>query len=218
MCDHVILLSVSRVQICEDIEALLDSHRMLVGPWCALSEVEPGLTVVTATQTQRQTRLLVRRDAPVLDPRLEEHEVGLEDIILGYMGSDPGTFEDRLVRLEVAPCQPPRLAASPQPGLVRRGGAGRGAALILLVTGITMADDYRRALAGCTATQSCFDLSNQLFRGDGAIIDLVDLTLVIPLLFGLFWGHPSWPRSSRTVPTTWPGPRGSAGAAGCGST
>ena len=63
-------------------------------------------------------------------------------------------------------------------------------AVILLVTGITMADDYRRALAGCTATQSCFDLHNELFRGDGAIIDLVDLTLIIPLLFGLFWGAP----------------------------
>ena len=29
-----------------------------------------------------------------------------------------------------------------------------------------------------------------LFRGDGAIIDLVDLTMVVPLLFGLFWGAP----------------------------
>ena len=103
VCDHVILLSTSRVQICEDIEALLDSHRMLVGPRCALSEVEPGLTVVTATQTQRQTRLLVRRDGPVLDPRWDEHEVGLEDIILGYMGSDRDVSDDRPVRLEVAP-------------------------------------------------------------------------------------------------------------------
>ena len=103
VCDHVILLSASRVQICEDIETLLDSHRMLVGPRCALSEVEPGLTVVTATQTQRQTRLLVRRAGPVLDPRWEEHEIGLEDIILGYMGSDRDATKDRLVRLEVAP-------------------------------------------------------------------------------------------------------------------
>jgi hypothetical protein len=62
--------------------------------------------------------------------------------------------------------------------------------VILLVTGITMADDYRRALADCTATQSCSDLGSELFRGDGAIIDLVDLTLVVPLLFGLFWGAP----------------------------
>jgi hypothetical protein len=63
-------------------------------------------------------------------------------------------------------------------------------AVVLLVTGTVMADDYRSALASCGATQSCGDLGSQLFRGDGAIIDLVDLTLVVPLLFGLFWGAP----------------------------
>ncbi len=62
--------------------------------------------------------------------------------------------------------------------------------VVLVVTGITMADDYRRALADCAATQSCGDLSGLLFRGDGAIMDLVDLTMVVPLLFGLFWGAP----------------------------
>ncbi len=53
-----------------------------------------------------------------------------------------------------------------------------------------MGDDYRSALASCGATQSCGDLGGPLFRGDGAIMDLVDLTLVVPLLFGLFWGAP----------------------------
>jgi hypothetical protein len=63
-------------------------------------------------------------------------------------------------------------------------------AVLLLVTGITMADDYRTALAECGATQSCGDLGSILFRGDGAIIDVVDGTMVVPLLFGLFWGAP----------------------------
>ncbi len=63
-------------------------------------------------------------------------------------------------------------------------------AVILLVTGINMANDYHAALASCAATQSCSDLGNELFRGDGAIMDLVDLTMVVPLLFGLFWGAP----------------------------
>ena len=79
---------------------------MLVGPRRSLAEVEPGLTVVTATQTQRQTRLLVRSPGPVLDPGWEQHEVGLEDIILGYMGSerdaDAGSGR-HLAPVEVAP-------------------------------------------------------------------------------------------------------------------
>jgi hypothetical protein len=63
-------------------------------------------------------------------------------------------------------------------------------ALVVVVTGVTMSEDYHRALAACTASQSCGDLASSLFRGDGAIIDVVDLTLVVPLLFGLFWGAP----------------------------
>src|ERR1700722_11063007 len=62
--------------------------------------------------------------------------------------------------------------------------------VVLVITGITMADDYRNALADCAATQGCGNLGNVLFRGDGAIMDLVDFTLVVPLLFGLFWGAP----------------------------
>jgi hypothetical protein len=62
--------------------------------------------------------------------------------------------------------------------------------VLLLVTGSVMAHDYHVALANCAATQTCANLSSQLFRGDGAIMDVVDLTLVVPLLFGLFWGAP----------------------------
>jgi len=63
-------------------------------------------------------------------------------------------------------------------------------AVVLLITGHVMADDYRNALANCAATPGCTNAGNLLFRGDGAIMDIVDLTLVVPLLFGLFWGAP----------------------------
>lgn len=62
--------------------------------------------------------------------------------------------------------------------------------VVLLVTGSVMAHDYDTALAGCRASQSCSELGSHLFRGDGMIIDLVSLTIVVPLLFGLFWGAP----------------------------
>lgn len=41
-----------------------------------------------ATQTERQSRVLARLDGPVPDPAWEVSEVGLEDIILGYMSQD----------------------------------------------------------------------------------------------------------------------------------
>ena len=65
-----------------------------------------------------------------------------------------------------------------------------GLAALLLITGINMARDFHSALANCAAAQSCGDLQSRLFQGDGLIIDLVNFTLVIPLLFGLFWGAP----------------------------
>jgi len=63
-------------------------------------------------------------------------------------------------------------------------------AVLLIVTGTTMANDYHAFFATCGATQSCSDAGSVLFRGDGAIIDLVNATLVVPLLFGLFWAAP----------------------------
>ena len=61
---------------------------------------------------------------------------------------------------------------------------------VLVITGVVMADDYTRFFANCGVTQSCADAGSVLFRGDGAIIDLVDATLLVPLLFGVFWGAP----------------------------
>ncbi|HVT42667.1 MAG TPA: ABC transporter ATP-binding protein [Acidimicrobiales bacterium] len=85
VCDHLVLLNASRAVLADDIDPLLAEHRLLVGPRRDLRDVERSLHVVRATQTQRQTRLLVRTDGPVLDPAWEVHEVGLEDIVLGYM-------------------------------------------------------------------------------------------------------------------------------------
>jgi ABC-2 type transport system ATP-binding protein len=88
VCDHVILLAASKTQICADIDGVLETHRMLVGPRRKISDIERSLDVVKATQTTNQTRLLVRLIGPILDPSWEVSEVGLEDIILAYMGQD----------------------------------------------------------------------------------------------------------------------------------
>jgi hypothetical protein len=62
--------------------------------------------------------------------------------------------------------------------------------VLLVVTGTTMANNYQAFFASCSAAQSCSDAGSVLFRLDGAIIDLVDATLIVPLLFGLFWAAP----------------------------
>lgn len=64
------------------------------------------------------------------------------------------------------------------------------AVLVLLLTGATMAAHYRSALGACAPTHSCGLLPGALFHGDGFIIDLVNASLFVPLLLGLFWGAP----------------------------
>jgi hypothetical protein len=63
-------------------------------------------------------------------------------------------------------------------------------AVLLTITGVRMADDYHAFLRTCAATSSCADGQGQLFSGDGAIFDIVNLTIAAPLLLGLFWGAP----------------------------
>jgi ABC-2 type transport system ATP-binding protein len=102
VCDHLILLSASRTQLVGDIDDVLAAHRMLVGPRRRIAEVEPGLTVIKSTQTARQTRLLVRLSGPVLDPSWEVTEVGLEDIVVAYMGLEASPADGQLTEIGAA--------------------------------------------------------------------------------------------------------------------
>jgi ABC-2 type transport system ATP-binding protein len=101
ICDHLILLSASRVQLCGDIETLLAEHQVLVGPRKDTTAIERDHTLVQAVRTARQTILLIRRNGPVVDPAFVAADVGLEELVLGYMGQHAG--------------QPPGPAAAPAP-------------------------------------------------------------------------------------------------------
>ncbi|MDQ6873489.1 MAG: ABC transporter permease [Actinomycetota bacterium] len=67
-------------------------------------------------------------------------------------------------------------------------------AIILAITGVRMAATYHTALRACGATGTCDSIGDGLFNGDGAILDLVNFTVLIPLLLGLFWGAPLFAR------------------------
>jgi ABC-2 type transport system ATP-binding protein len=85
VCDHLIVLVGSRVQVAGDIDDLLATHLRLSGP--RRDALPAG--VVSASHTDRQSTLLVRTDEPVLDPHWTVAELDLEDLVLAYM--DPGT-------------------------------------------------------------------------------------------------------------------------------
>src|ERR1700723_834038 len=94
--DYLILLSASPVQLSGDIDALLAEHRVLVGPRKDTAAIARTHTIVQAVHTARQTTLLVGGNAPVIDPAWESSGVGLEEMVLAYMGQDAAPAISRL--------------------------------------------------------------------------------------------------------------------------
>jgi ABC-2 type transport system ATP-binding protein len=88
VCDHLIMLASSRVQLCGDIEELLAEHQILTGPRKDTAAIERSHQVIQVTRTPRQTTLLVRLSGPVIDPAFQASDVSLEELVLAYMGQD----------------------------------------------------------------------------------------------------------------------------------
>lgn len=87
VCDHVIVLHGSRTQVAGPIEDLLEEHRVVRGPRLGEDERPAGVgAVIQRTDTDRQTTMLVRTNGAILDPDLEVTDVGLEDLVLAYLG------------------------------------------------------------------------------------------------------------------------------------
>jgi hypothetical protein len=60
-------------------------------------------------------------------------------------------------------------------------------ALAVLLTGVHMAHIYHDAVRNCPSNGAC-EFTGRLFQGYGAIVDIVHLTIAVPLLFGVFVG------------------------------
>ena len=88
VCDHLILLAGSRVQLCGDIDTLLAEHKVLVGPRQDTGPIEREHQVVQTVTTANLTTMLVRLNGPVTDPASQVQDVTLEQLVLAYMGAD----------------------------------------------------------------------------------------------------------------------------------
>jgi ABC-2 type transport system ATP-binding protein len=88
VCDHVILLTGSQVQLSGDIDTLLAEHKFLVGPRKDTGPIERAHKVVHTVATTRQSTLLVRLGGPVIDPAYQAEDVSFEELVLAYMGAD----------------------------------------------------------------------------------------------------------------------------------
>ena len=91
VCDYLIVLVDSRVRVAGEVEELLATHHRLTGPRRDPTRLPTDQHVISASHTDRQTTLIIRTDAPIHDPAWTVSQLGLEDLVLAYMGKPTHT-------------------------------------------------------------------------------------------------------------------------------
>jgi ABC-2 type transport system ATP-binding protein len=90
VCDYLVTLADSRVQLAGSIAEIVASHRVLTGPRSDAASVARVHNVIRESHTERQTTLLVQANGHLYDSCWQQHEVDLEEIVLAYLGYKPG--------------------------------------------------------------------------------------------------------------------------------
>jgi ABC-2 type transport system ATP-binding protein len=101
VCDYLIILANSRVQVAGDVDELLSSHHRLTGPRRDPASLPAGQVVLEASHTDRQSTLIIRSDTPIYDPAWTVEPLGLEDLVLAYMRHAGGSDHARASQLGV---------------------------------------------------------------------------------------------------------------------
>lgn len=84
-CDYLVILSTSRVQIASDVDQLLQSHKLLIGPREQAESITKFSAVLEANHGERQSRVMVRDYSSRVNPLWKVQDVSMEDIVLAYL-------------------------------------------------------------------------------------------------------------------------------------
>ena len=88
VCDHIVLLTGGSVRLEGNVEELLDSHRILMGPRRPLGTIRGVKEILRERHSGRQLTLLVTTSGPIVDPSWTVDNVGLEELLLAYMAPE----------------------------------------------------------------------------------------------------------------------------------
>jgi ABC-2 type transport system ATP-binding protein len=103
VCDYLIVLVASRVQIAGPVDELLATHVRLIGATRDPGSLPSNQKVIESSHTERQSTFLVRTEDPIHDPAWTVEEIGLEDLVLGYMGQAAAATRSRKPALGLHP-------------------------------------------------------------------------------------------------------------------
>ena len=85
ICDYVVILSHSRVVLNDDLDYILESHRIISTLHEGDLTPPPGITVVNEQRSARGTSLLVRMELPITDERWRVERPTLDEVVMAYL-------------------------------------------------------------------------------------------------------------------------------------
>ncbi len=85
VCDYLVILVASRVEVAGEVSELLSTHHRLCGPRRDASSLPASQEVIEESHTDRQSTFLVRTSDPALDPAWTVRPVTLDDLVIAYM-------------------------------------------------------------------------------------------------------------------------------------
>jgi ABC-2 type transport system ATP-binding protein len=86
VCDYLVLLVASHVQLAGEVAGLLARHHRLSGPRRDPRSLPSSQEVIEQSHTEKQSTFLVRTEQPILDPAWTVRPVTLDELVLAYMG------------------------------------------------------------------------------------------------------------------------------------
>ncbi|GHJ42728.1 ABC transporter ATP-binding protein [Catellatospora sp. TT07R-123] len=90
VCDYLVVLVSSRVQLNGEVDDLLAQHHRIVCTRRQESDLPAGLTVISAEHTDRQSTFVVRSAGELPAGDWSTEHLGLEDLVLTYLESGVG--------------------------------------------------------------------------------------------------------------------------------
>ena len=85
VCDYLIVLADSRIQVAGDVAQLLENHYRLTASRNELDSLPPGFDVVHADHALQGSSLVIRTDGPPPRGLWQVEDIELEDLVLAYM-------------------------------------------------------------------------------------------------------------------------------------
>jgi ABC-2 type transport system ATP-binding protein len=101
VCDYLVVLVASRVQVAGEVSELLSSHHRLSGPRRDARSLPANQEVIEESHTDKQSTFLVRTGDPVHDPAWTVRPVTLDDLVIAYMSRQAAPERARRPQLQV---------------------------------------------------------------------------------------------------------------------